>query len=667
MKLISAHIKEYKSIDDSELVPVEPKVTVLVGQNESGKTAFLQAIYKTLPSESNIKYDVTEEYPRKNLNNYEREHKENPATVAILEFKVDEDERNSINEEFGYELLNKDFPFSISFKYDGSKTISLDLPQIEYIQYIIKEGGFSSDVTEQIKNIKSVRELFEKISGMDLNSENADSLATLKKKFDKAIASNWTNILQHVVYHQYLVPLLPKFLYFDDYYILPGKINLPDLHKKTTSNNLSYEDKTALSLLEMAGVELNDLINAAGYEKIKAKLESISNSITDKVFEYWRQNQDLDVEFDIRSDPTDGPPYNNGNNLYIRIKNRRHRVTVPFNQRSKGFIWFFSFIVWFDSIQRQIGTNKDLILLLDEPGLSLHALAQADFLNYISDLSKSHQIIYTTHSPFMVPSEGLNRVRMVEDKNKQGTKITSNVSNSDPKTVFPLQAALGYSIAQNLFISKRNLLVEGPADLIYLKFFSTVLELLNKATLRNDITIVPVGGLDKLATFVALLGANELELVVLHDSDNKTDSRLDSLVQNKIIKGKFVINYGLFRDQTKGNSTIVPSDVEDMMSSGLYLSLFNGAYKQQLGEVELIESELPEGNRITERIGRLLVSKGIQLKQNGGYNHYLVSNYLASNPIKASMIDSNTLERFEKLFVSVNKLFSEEDSAMLGA
>ena len=313
----------------------------------------------------------------------------------------------------------------------------------------------------------------------DLNTEGRAFLTQVEGRFGKT-PGTW-DALSYAVWSTFGQPRIPKFLYFDDYYLLPGKLNLAEFqqHIEASKQNpaiLGVGDRTVLSLLRMAGIDVEELTAQTGYEDIKAKLESISNSITDKIFEYWKQNQELDVEFDIRPDPKDLAPFNNGNNLYIRIRNRRHRVSVPFSQRSKGFIWFFSFIVWFETIKDQLGTDADLILLLDEPGLSLHALAQADLLRYIDELSEDHQICYTTHSPFMVHSDRLDHVRTVEDKPTEGTKISDNVSGSDPKTIFPLQAALGYTIAQNLFISKRNLLVEGPADLVYLRFFSNVLE-----------------------------------------------------------------------------------------------------------------------------------------------------------------------------------------------
>jgi predicted ATP-dependent endonuclease of OLD family len=122
--------------------------------------------------------------------------------------------------------------------------------------------------------------------------------------------------------------------------------------------------------------------------------------------------------------------------------------------------------------------NSDIILLLDEPGLSLHARAQKDLLDAIdSNFTGPRQVIYTTHSPFMVRTESLDRVRIVEDKGPAEGAVVSNEAGktSDPDTLFPLQAALGYDIAQNLFIGNRNILMEGTSDFAYLTAFSSYL------------------------------------------------------------------------------------------------------------------------------------------------------------------------------------------------
>jgi len=523
---------------------------------------------------------------------------------------------------------------------------------MDYIKHLLKDVELPSEVARQTTAASGVRQLMAVLKDADLNEEAAKFRDRLNTQFAKAPA-NWDNILAWWVRNHFLTE--PMFMYFDDYKLLPGKVNLTQLQKRTSQNSIDDEDKTAIALLRMADVDLDDLLETKAYEEVKARLEGLSNSITDQIFEYWRQNRELDVEFDIREDPTDKAPFNSGPNLYIRIKSRRHRVTVPFSQRSKGFIWFFSFLVWFKSVKEQAGTQNDLILLLDEPGLNLHGLAQADLLRYIDDLSAEHQVIYTTHSPFMVQSERLHQVRVVEDKKDGGTKVSENVTSSDPATLFPLQAALGYDIAQNLFIGKRNLLVEGPADLVYLKFFDSQMEAKGDITLRNDVTVVPVGGLDKVATFIALLGASDLEIAVLHDSTGRPDQRIQEVVRERLIKEKQVLNYGSFRNGSKSGA-VTAADVEDMFTPSTYLGLFNDAFSKELGGRQITEAELPAGDRIVDRINRFLTAEQIEIRPSGGFNHYRVANHLASQP--KTKIDAATLKRFGQLYDHVNSLFS---------
>src|SRR5439155_23513377 len=159
-----------------------------------------------------------------------------------------------------------------------------------------------------------------------------------------------------------------------------------------------------------------------------------------------------------------------------------------------------------------------LILLLDEPGLVLHASAQGDLLNYIEkELKPHHQVVYTTHSPFMVDANNFDRVRIVRDrsmeeddplpKDERGTKVFKDILEADPDSLFPLQGALGYDIAQTLFIGPNSLIVEGVSELLVLPSISGVLEAKKREGLNDDWTITPVGGSDKVPTFVALLGS----------------------------------------------------------------------------------------------------------------------------------------------------------------
>lgn len=656
MRLVQAQVLNYKSIDDSGTVGIDSKVTAFVGQNEAGKTAFLQALEKARPIRKGVSFSVTEDYPRKALNTYLRKHDDDPAPVVQLTYELEQAEIDAVHEALGAEVLTSPV-YSITYKYGGHPSISLETTELPFVAAVVKSSKLPSDLAKKAGSAQSVRELITILEEADLNSEGDEFLAALKVQFKDALASTEENVLAHKVFH--LVGQEPEFLYFGDYQMLPGKVNLSALaQRRTDPKQLTEADETVIRLLRMADVDVNDLTAASGYEEAKARLEGLSNSITDQVFEFWTQNKNLEVQIDIQPDPKDpDPAFRAGANLYIRIRNQRHRVTVPFSQRSKGFIWFFSFLVWFDSVMAE-GTAAPVILLLDEPGLSLHALAQADLLRYIDNLAERHQVLYTTHSPFMINGDRLHQVRLVEDRLTEGTVVSDNVMGSDPKTVFPLQAALGYTVAQNLFISKRNLLVEGPADLIYLKFLSAKLEDVGRQGLREDITVVPVGGLDKLATFVALLGGNELELAVLHDLASKPDQRLESVVRSKLIHDRQILNYGSYRGIAKGGkggSATQATDVEDLFTEGEYLALFNLSFAKQLGGVEVTESDLPKGDRIIERLERYIAAQGIAIRPSGGFNHYTPATYLASNP---RSVDPKTLDRFEDLFKAVNSLFS---------
>lgn len=206
---------------------------------------------------------------------------------------------------------------------------------------------------------------------------------------------------------------------------------------------------------------------------------------------------------------------------------------------------------------------------------------------------------------------------------------------------------------------------KAQGDLIYLRFFSTVLEQTDRTSLRDDVTVVPVGGLDKLATFIALLGGNELELAVLHDYESKPDPRLESLVREKLIRDKHILNYAMFRSivaksptssKSAKNSVLQSTDVEDLISIDTYLQLFSAAYKKELAGKEIRESDLPTGDRIVNRITHYLDDNSITLRPSGGFNHYRVASYLASHP--PAKVDKDTVNRFEHLFKVVNALFT---------
>lgn len=656
MQLVSAQIGPFRSINTTQALVVDPAVTVLVGMNEAGKTVLLKALQKAGDALAQDSFNPVEDYPRRDLSAYLKQHPTDPASAVVLNYELAEVEVQTINKKLGT-TLKPGHKLSVTHKYDNNQSIAISVDQAAFAKSLVK--SFSTDAVAALKGCDDIRKIPEILSGVSLTEADQAALATINTRIT---AAKWDDVANWEAW-QTVKGSIPKFLYFSDYDLLPGKMNLTDLaarceQAKSDPKHLKSTHRAVLALLRMADVSITDLSAPGGYEELKAKIEAVSISLTDQVMEFWKQNADLEVEVDIKPDAYDEAPFNSGPNLYLRIKNRRHRgVSTPFDQRSRGFIWFFSFLVWFDSVQYQLdptgkSAGKKLILLLDEPGLALHALAQADFLQYIDRLAEDHQVLYTTHSPFMINSDRLHQVRIVEDQLKFGTVVSENLAGSDARTIFPLQAALGWTVAQNLFISKRNLLVEGPSELLYLQIISSLLEQAGGGGLRPDVTIVPTGGLDNLATFVALLGASGLKLAVLHDYKGSPEQKLASLVKDKLMTAKSLFHVGQFRDVSDPTR---PSDIEDLLPVETYLHYFCATYASQLGGGAISEADLPPGDRVVQRLENYIKGKGISLRPSGGFNHYLIASRFAASPL--TTLDSDTAVKFKALFAAVNGAF----------
>lgn len=655
MLLIAVKVGPFKSIDSPQEAEIEPKVTVLVGMNEAGKTVFLQALHKSEDVLGVAKFNPVEDYPRKNLTAYEAHHESNPDVATELTYELTDAEADTLGAALQV-TLPKPFRFTVSHTYKNTRTVGISIDEAPVIAALAADPTLSTDYRNAISQCKTLRGIAKAAEEVSLTEDDKKHLARVTQRIGKI---TWPSVVGHEAW-TWLDERLPKFHYFGDYEILPSKINLTDLSSRVGNPaTLTSKDRGILALLRMANIDLKAFSQPAQIDSLIARMESVSIRLTDEIMEFWKQNEFLEVRIDVRPDSNDQPPFNTGPNLYLRIANRRHRgVTTLFEQRSKGFTWFFSFLVWFDSVKQQLttgSTTRPLILLLDEPGLSLHALAQRDFLRYIDELSGQHQVIYSTHSPFMVHSDRLDQVRVVEDREKTGTVITDNVSWSDERTVFPLQAALGWTIAQNLFISERNLLVEGPADLLYLQAVSAILEREGKTSLRDDITIVPTGGLDKVVTFIALLGANQLKLAVLHDYRGTPEQKLLDLMRQKMISARAVMDASQFRDLRNLGVSGRPTDVEDLFEPALYLQYFHNAFATPLAGKTVAESDLPSGDRIIDRIERYLSTNGIKVRPSGGFNHYIPASVFASNP--PASLSPDTQARFEAIFKAVNALF----------
>lgn len=636
IKLIKATISKYKSIEKEQIFDVDKDITVLVGMNESGKTSILEAIAKTnyFEKDEDFTFNLTHDYPRKQKKAIDKSG-ENPKAI-ILEFQIDDNLAKKIESDINLTIASRSF--YLTCYYDNSKKWQVDwVSTLDFAKEKAKANNIKdAEIIDALSKVrdKSSFDVFIKSLNRELLDETSiDNLTKLSIYFINK--SNWEKSpINEYITVNYLVPNLPKFMYYDDYYSLPSRVSLTKIAEKPADSS----QKTAKSLMELADIDVSKVIKSTDFEDFVAELEATQLIITEELFKYWSTNINLKINFlidKIVQIDSRGNPNIVDHVLDIRVQNTRSGVSLPLGNRSKGFNWFFSFLVWFKKIQEN--KNDTFILLLDEPGLNLHAKAQNDLLRFLTDLSKEHQIIYTTHSPFMIESEKLHQVRTVLEKD-DGTHISESIHEKDPNTLFPLQAALGYDLAQNLFVSKKNLIVEGIADLTYLTLFSSILESMGRECLKYDVTIVPVGGADKVATFVSLLRGNELNIVCLLDTftDVSAKQRLDNLTAQNIIKDKKIVFY---HDILSTGY----ADVEDLFTIEEYINLYNGAFSE-----ELIASSFDPSKAILPQIKKSRNDKD--------FNHYRPANHLARN-ITSFNISDSTINNFENLFKKINKLF----------
>ena len=220
-------------------------------------------------------------------------------------------------------------------------------------------------------------------------------------------------------------------------------------------------------------------------------------------------------------------------------------VEVELDQRSEGFQWMVSFYVVF--FAEASDKHKNAILLLDEPGQSLHALKQAEFRETLSKLSAKNQTIYTTHSPFLVGTDELDKVRVVEMVDRTvGTKVHLSLTATDDGAILPLQEALGYDLAQSMFFHRKNLVLEGLTDMWYLESLSSLLTEGGRTGINEQIAMIPANCASKVVYFATILKAQHLKIAALLDSDAegelaaKQDILVNELGNKRILRTKDV-------------------------------------------------------------------------------------------------------------------------------
>ncbi|HVW92334.1 MAG TPA: AAA family ATPase [Devosia sp.] len=663
MILESFRVTNFRSIISSGDINVS-RITALLGRNESGKSNLLRALQSLNPAEGFAALNPIKDFPR-----HRRLEECTPDTrVVASTWKLTDEERAELaalqpratsvtHVEIGrfYEAKHwVGFPNLAAQEFDETHVKA----QIRKVAPAVKAAASKLDESPKAA-LEAAADAFEKAIAVvnDRVAWAADAkaaLAALRTALAAADA-DLTDKQEQVVVEleelseaisgdkdsqakarEWVVSKLPVFVFLDEYPEFSGHQNIAEyLQRKNGGNPRPTDaDRNFEKLCKVAGLDpakLHDLLGKQDQETRNQLVNRASAVVTSEIKRLWK-DRPLKVRFNLDGNFLD---------TLISDPNATYDVEVNLDERSRGFKWFYSFYITF-SADTKGGDAANAILLLDEPGLYLHAKSQTDLLRHF-ETDFANQILYTTHSPFMVPTQKLDSIRTVNIGEQSGTTVT-NDPTGDARTLFPLQAALGYDLAQSLFVGPSNLVVEGVTDFWILSAVSEHLTSLSKVALSPELTLTPAGGAQKVSYMVALLSSEELNVLVLLDEEKEARSTRDELVRTKLIREHSVV----FVSEAFGQPAPKEADVEDLLDPQVYEALVRESYAQELkGKKLSLNSNIP---RIAKRFEAAFEAAGLQFHKTRPAR--LVLSKMATDP--AAIVTADVAARFETLFATIN-------------
>lgn len=599
MRLTKARVQGYRSIIDTGYFDVEDGKTILVGPNEAGKTAILQALQKLNPPEGVQLFDPLRDYPRARYDEDIKNGKIDPKKFTVVEglFALEEADKADFPEAYHnatyvygryldnttwhrldggldrltYVELEKDLQrmcqhFKATSEAQGEQSSAQDAIQNGFDDVI---NGLTKTSFVTAEKAKQISEWIKKnFKYLDEDNEKEE------KRYDR-ITDLLERPSERVTVLEKCKALLPKFILFSNYFRIKPALHLKKLSERIERKILDDDqyDYGNVCLLKFLGFTAKELADAGDtsqfdlnrpeqYEKYKAQLDdrdyrlnAATIRLTNAIREIWNPTQDS----------------RDANKLRIKVDGQYLKVVVEddlgveveLDQRSEGFQWMVSFYVVF--FAEALDKHRNAILLLDEPGQSLHALKQAEFRETLSKLSEKNQTIYTTHSPFLVGTNELDKVRVVEMVDRTaGTKVHLCLTATDSGAILPLQEALGYDLAQSMFFHKKNLVLEGLTDMWYLEAISELLKADGKTGINDQIALIPANCASKVVYFATILHAQNLKVAALLDSDAEGDqaAKQDTLVNALGAKR-------ILRTKDAYTGKVANAEIEDMLRDTL--------------------------------------------------------------------------------------------------
>ena len=597
MRLKKARVRKYRSIRDTGFFDIEPGKTILVGPNEAGKSALLEALQRLNPPCAMRNFDALRDYPRAEFDDIVAgKVRLEETTIVEGHFDLDPPDKEAIPAEF------RDCRYIYGRRVDNTAWHSLDGGPVA-----VRFGDLKKDLLRLIEHIESRAPRtpdgfpagptpgarFAEITQnwAETDEIKSDRATALKRWLDKVFPlveedneteeKRYDHIMSAVTLDdrrfsalRTLHQRLPVFVRFRDYFRVKPLIHLEHLAQRLETNVMDGEDhdygnQCLLRLLGFSARELSNLGKASepkpgdaeGWRYYRDQLDrrayqlnSASRRLTEELRNIWKPDAKRAEAERLRI-------LADGQYLKVVVEDDLG-IEIELDQRSDGFQWLCSFFVVF--FAESADKHRNAILLLDEPGLSLHGLKQQEFRSTISRLAESNQLLYTTHSPFLVGPDELNRVRVVEMMDRSvGTKVHTNATAEDPAALLPLQESLGYDLAQSLFTQPRNLLLESLTDFWYIDAVAQMLREGGVADLNQRIELMPTNGAAKVAYFATILHAKKLKVAALLDSDTNGDRATS---QDDLVRA--LGHKGILRSKDARNGVKSPH-VEDLLRETL--------------------------------------------------------------------------------------------------
>ena len=611
--MVKFRVQNYKNVDDTGWVNCG-NLTCFVGKNESGKSAVFRGLSKINPSDKE-KYNGLKEFPRKK---YTVDFKKSDWPVSSVDFQLSDAEHEelkgmcSLLEKTTNVICTRHY----SWKFDVDFVPSPSIPDVSFKKFsnLLKEwhsiaqettapdgmgaqlvsikSAILNGLTDSTQKIKDKSQSDDKVDEALVNNLNNNISSQLtedwrKKAFKKLLKSvnqfrNDIELIKQVEKaKQWVEEHIPKFLYFAEFNVIESAINMPDFIQRLTSNPTDPRLRATKCLFEHVGLNLNEVQkldptkpNIAVDESRKMAdersilMSSASTTMTQQFSGWWEQRTHK-FRYQI-----DGPFFR------VWVSDNLDPSDIELDQRSQGMQYFFSFYLVF--LVEAEGVHSNTIILLDEPGLHLHGTAQQKIVKFLDKLSEKNQLLYSTHSPFMIDGDNLENVRVISEKEDGTVMVSENVWPRDEDALFPLQAGLGYAIVQTLFYSKRQVIVEGLTDYWILKAMNALLSKKGLATLRNDIVIVPCGGVSKLLPLASMLHGHNINVAILLDGDEPGKRKGKEAEEKLLAKCLFMDEYAR---QEK-------AEIEDLLPEKLYLDAVMEAYPDMKASLNFTQEEM---------------------------------------------------------------------------